>query len=446
MRKARFALGGLVLVGGVAGLVAYRHSDANAAPSFRFAAVEKGTLESTVSATGTLNADTTVQVGTQVSGRIIAIDVDFNDHVKQGQLLARIDPTPAQQTIADAEAGVRRAQATLDQTTGDYQREKQMFDQQVVTLTEFATARSAYEVAKANLSSAQVALDKAKQELSYSNIYSPISGIIVERNVNVGQTVAASFSAPQLFLIANDLSNMQILASVDETDIGLIKKGQTVRFTVQAYPKREFTGTVKQVRLQSATQDNVVNYTVVVAVKNPDGALLPGMTATVNFLTGVADSVLTVPNAALRFQPTPEMLATLGDSSLRRSGAESTGRGGPGFGGRGGAAGGDRSFAAGAGGRGGRGDGGGGRGGAFRRSPPADRGVLWYLDHGRLRMAPVRMGLTNGQRTEIESPRITPGMEVIVGLALGDQPQTQGATSPFQQQQRRFGPGPGGRF
>ena len=443
MRIARLVVGGLVLVGGAVGLVAYRRSDANAAPSFRFATVEKGNLESTVSATGTLNADTTVQVGTQVSGRIIAIDVDFNDHVKQGQLLARIDPTPAQQTIADAEAGVRRAQATLDQTTGDYQREKAMFDQKVVTLTEFATARSAYQVAQASLSSAQVALDKAKQELSYTNIYSPITGIIVERNVNVGQTVAASFSAPQLFLIANDLSNMQILASVDETDIGLIKNGQPVRFTVQAYPKREFTGTVKQVRLQSATQDNVVNYTVVVAVKNPDGALLPGMTATVNFLTGVADSVLTVPNAALRFQPTPEMLATLGDSGLRRYGAESTGRSGAGPGGRAGGEGGDRPFAAG-GGRAGRG--GGGRGGAFRRTVPPDRGVLWYLDNGRLRIAPVRTGLTNGQLTQIESPRVTPGMKVIVGLALGDEPQTEAATSPFQQQQRRFGPGPGGRF
>ena len=165
------------------------------------------------------------------------------------------------------------------------------------------------------MKSAQVALDRARKNLSYTEIYAPIDGVVVERNVDVGQTVAASLSAPQLFLIANDLSQMQILASVDESDIGLIHEGQDVRFTVQAYPNQTFTGTVRQVRLQSTTTENVVNYTVVVTVANPKGKLLPGMTATVEFLTGSAENALIVPNAALRFRATPDMMAAAGVSA-----------------------------------------------------------------------------------------------------------------------------------
>lgn len=431
MKKIRLAAGILVLGGGVAGLAAYRRADASVPPAYRFATVDRGDVESTVSSTGTLSADTTVQVGTQVSGKVTAILVDYNDHVKTGQLLARIDPTLAQQDVSDAQAGVARAQATLDQTQSDYNQEKAMYDKKVVTLTEFATARSAYEVAKGALTSAQVSLEKAKQELGFCDIYSPIDGIVVDRNVNVGQTVASSFSAPQLFLLANNLKNMQILASVDESDIGVIRTGQPVRFTVQAFANRQFTGTVKQVRLQSTTADNVVNYTVVVDVKNPDGALLPGMTATVNFMTGQAKDALTVPNAALRFQPPEGAVAR--DSTHRRSAG---GRGGPG--GPGGA------FASG-GPRGAREPG--GPGGAPRVARASQFGVLWFMDQGQLKRLPVRIGLTDGQKTAItplpfDSTILKPGTKVIVGLALGDAPKAADASSPFQQQQRRgFGRG-----
>ena len=420
MKKKLYAAGALLLVVGGGGLVAYRRADATDAPAYRFATIDRGDIESTVSATGTLSADTTVQVGTQVSGVVTNIYVDFNDHVRKGQLIARIDPTLAHQAVSDAEAGVARAQATLDQTRGDYEREKALFTQKVVTASEFATTRSAYEVAKANLTSAQVALDKARQNLAYTNIYAPIDGIVVERNVNVGQTVAASFSAPQLFLIANNLSNMQILASVDESDIGLIKQGQPVRFTVQAYPSRTFLGKVKQVRLQSATQDNVVNYTVVVSVRNEDGALLPGMTATVNFLTGSAKHVLTVPNAALRFRP-----PVTAEGEQRQAGA----RRGPGGPQRPGDGGGQR-FA-------GRGPG--GRSGSFQRRD-SSFGLVWYLKNGQLARAHVHTGISDGQRTEIQSSDLQPGTQVIVGLALGDAPSESGPASPFQQQRRGFGP------
>src|ERR1044071_7984235 len=324
-RNTRFAIGGIVLAAGALGLWIYRNAEAHEAPAYRYATITRGNLESTVSATGALSAVTTVQVGTQVSGQVSQIYVDFNDRVKKGQLLARIDPTLQQQAVLDAQAGVVRAQADLDRSKSEYDRNKTLYDQKVLTATEFNTAQYNYTVAQASVKSAQVALDRARKNLSYTEIYAPIDGVVVQRNVDVGQTVAASLSAPQIFLIANDLSQMQILANVDESDIGQIHEGQPVRFTVQAYANQTFEGSVRQVRLQSATTENVVNYTVVVTVANPKGTLLPGMTATVEFLTGSAENALIVPNAALRFRATPEMMAEAGVSNATgpRTAAES---------------------------------------------------------------------------------------------------------------------------
>ncbi|HEY2895707.1 MAG TPA: efflux RND transporter periplasmic adaptor subunit, partial [Gemmatimonadaceae bacterium] len=278
MKKKLITLSVAAIAAVTSGYVLYRRAHSDAAPAYRMAAVERGNLESTVAATGSLGAVRTVQVGTQVSGQISAIYVDFNSKVKKGQLIARIDPTLQQQAVADAQAGVERAQATLAQTKAEYDRNKLLHDQKIVTDPEFNTAQLNYQLAKANATSAQIALDKARQNLSYTSIYAPIDGIVVERDMDVGQTVAASLSAPQLFVIAKDLSQMQILATVDESDIGQIKTDQPVSFTVQAYPGRTFTGTVSQVRINSTTVNNVVNYTAVVAVANPDGKLLPGMT------------------------------------------------------------------------------------------------------------------------------------------------------------------------
>src|SRR5688572_9752302 len=314
-KKSRFAVGAIVVAVAAGGLWMYRNAEASEGPAYRFATVTRGNLESTVSATGALSAVTTVQVGTQVSGLVRQIYVDFNDRVKKGQLLARIDPTLQQQAVLDAQAGLVRAQADLERSKAEYDRNKTLFDAKVLTASEFNTAQYNYTVSQSSVKSAQVALDRARKNLSYTEIYAPIDGVVVERNVDVGQTVAASLSAPQLFLIANDLAQMQILASVDESDIGQIHEGQDARFTVQAYPSQAFTGTVRQVRLQSATTEHVVNYTVVVSVSNPRGTLLPGMTATVEFLTGSANNTLIVPNAALRFRATPEMMAEAGVSA-----------------------------------------------------------------------------------------------------------------------------------
>jgi HlyD family secretion protein len=322
--KVTAATAMVALFGGTAWL--YKRADGKELPQYRTAAVTRASIKSTVSATGALSAVRTVQVGTQVSGQLAQIFVDFNDHVKKGQLLARIDPTLQQQAVEDAQAQLERAQATLTQAQDDYNRNKQLLDAKVITAQEFSTVQSNFSVQQAMVKSARIALDRAKQNLAYTSIYAPIDGVIVERDVDVGQTVAASLSAPQLFIIANDLSEMQILASVDESDIGVIKDGQPVSFTVQSYPGQTFTGAVQQVRLQSKTQDNVVNYTVVVGVKNDAHKLLPGMTATVVFQTGSADNALSVPNAALRVKPTDAMLAVVQNSATRRLGDSATRR------------------------------------------------------------------------------------------------------------------------
>ena len=464
-KRTRFAVGAIIVGAGALGLWIYRNAEAHEAPSYRFATVTRGNLESTVSATGQLSAVTTVQVGTQVSGQVSQILVDFNDRVKKGQLLARIDPTLQQQAVLDAQAGLVRAQADLDRSKAEYDRNKTLYDQKVLTATEFTTAQYNYTVAQASVKSAQVALDRARKNLGYTEIYAPIDGVVVQRNVDVGQTVAASLSAPQLFLIANDLSQMQILANVDESDIGQIHEAQDVRFTVQAYPNQTFTGKVRQVRLQSATTENVVNYTVVVTVDNPKGTLLPGMTATVQFLTGSADNALIVPNAALRFRATPEMMAEAGvtnangaprtaaDSaafaarrdSLRRARAAA---GGNAAGGQ--VAGGAQATGGQA--AGGQGNGGapgaGGTGGATRSRSSGGRGgfaQLWYVGaNGKPAVMRVRTGLSDGQNTQVMGQNLKEGMQVIVGTntPATAATQQQTPTSPFQQQRR--GPGPGG--
>jgi len=409
MKKKLLTVSLLAMALVTSGYVAYRRAHNDAAPTYRTATVQRGNIESTVSATGSLGAVTTVQVGTQVSGQVSAIYADFNSKVKKGQLIARIDPTLQQQAVADAETGVARANATLQQTQGDYAREKQLHDSGFATDPEFETAQLNYQVAVANGRSAQIALDKAKQNLAYTSIYAPIDGIVVERDVDVGQTVAASLSAPQLFVIANDLSRMQILATVDESDIGKIRNGQPVTFTVQAYPGQLFTGTVRQVRINPATVNNVVNYTAVIAVANPDARLLPGMTATVKFDVGSVQNVLVVPNAALRFRP-----ATSSSSTAAANASSGVAR---------------------------------------TRKPQVgaadSSATLWSLNaHGALVPVRVHTGLTDGTRTEVSGSGISQGMSIVIGTNSGTTTGAASAatTNPLQPQNGGRRGGPPGAF
>jgi HlyD family secretion protein len=426
----------------VGGVLWFTHrADAGTTPSYRLGKVERGSVKSTVSATGTLGAVRTVQVGTQVSGQIAALYVDFNDHVKKGQLIARIDPILQEAAVQDAEAGLAKATAVATQTQLDYERSKKLHDQQIATDAEFNVAQSSYAQAKASLTSARINLQRAKQNLAYTNIYSPIDGVVVERTMDVGQTVAASFSAPQLFIIANDLSRMQILASVDESDIGKIQPGQPVTFTVQSFPDRQFTGSVEQVRLNSTTLNNVVSYTAVVAVSNEDGKLLPGMTASVKLVTASADDVLTVPSTALRFTP-PEGAKTNMPVRPNRPAGDSAAA--PGAVANGPAAGGPPA--------GGFPGGGFGANGPRRPRPagsqPGSMARLWTVDaNGVLTPHFVKLGISDGQKTQINSRDLTDGESIVIGTTQpGATTATSGTTAnPLQPQtnQRR---GPGGPF
>jgi len=288
-------------------------AEAGSRMEYRFVTVERGNLESVVASTGNLSAVTTVQVGTQVSGIVNDIYVDFNDEVRRGQIIARIDTTLLVSSVQDARATLSRNQAQLDFSRTEFNRVKNLYEKNFATEVEFNQAKYNLDLAQATIVSSEINLERALRNLDYATITAPINGVVVERNVDEGQTVAASLNAPQLFLIANDLADMEILVSVDESDIGLIKEGQTVRFTVQAYDEDTFYGEVKQVRLHSSIQENVVTYTAVVGVDNTDGRLLPGMTATVEFLIETVDDVMKVPNAALRFRPNEQMMLELRD-------------------------------------------------------------------------------------------------------------------------------------
>jgi HlyD family secretion protein len=355
--------------------------------AYQFVEITRGNLENTVSATGTVNPVSTVEVGTQVSGIIDVLNVDFNDVVRKGQVLAVLDTSLLKAAVLDAQAQVNRTQALYDQAVADHQRNLPLFEKGFISEQEFLPLGISVKTTRASLQSARVALGRAETNLGYAVIRSPIYGTVIQRAVEQGQTVAASLQAPVLFIIAEDLSQMEIHAQVDESDIGYIREGQAVRFDVQAYPDRMFSGIVKQVRLQPTTVQNVVNYTVIVDAPNPDGLLLPGMTATIDFIIEQREDVLLVSNAALRLQPTQEMLMEFRQTMRQRSGAlpdsaKEIAR--------------QRMHD--------RRDMGGDRNPGFlsQEGQQTDMATLWVLDgKGRLNMVLVRKGITNGQLTEI---------------------------------------------
>lgn len=362
--KSRLLWGSLllILIALSAGAYSWQQGKnrAIAQPAYLFATLERGTLENIVSSTGTLAAVETVAVGTQISGTIAKLLVDFNDPVKKGQILAVLDQSLYQAAMSDAEAGVMRAKATLQQAEEDFSRNQPLVAKGYLSAQEFLPTRTAVETARAGLQSAQAVLIRARTNLDYTVIRSPIAGTIITRSVDAGQTVAASLNTPTLFVIANDLKQMQIEANVDESDIGQIQQGQKVRFTVQAWPEERFDGSVTQIRRQPTTISNVVNYTVVVRASNHEGKLLPGMTATVDFVVDRAENALLAPNAALRFVPAGEKPATL----------------------------------------------------------PAGEGRLYTLDaQEKLQMLKIRTGVSDGSKVVVSGAGVQEGMKVVSGMA-----------------------------
>lgn len=271
---------------------------------YRTAKVERGDLTQMASANGTLNPVVLVNVGTQVSGTVKKWYADFNDQVKAGQILLELDPALYQAQAKQSEATLANAQSQFKLAEANVARTRTLFEQEYVSRQDLDTGTQAVEAARASVAQARAQVEKDRINLAYSVIRSPVSGVVVSREVDIGQTVAASFQTPTLFKIAQDLSKMQIDSSYAEADVGNLKVGQAVVFRVDAFPNRSFKGSVRQVRLNPTTQQNVVTYDVVVAVDNPEQILMPGMTAYVNIIVATRNGVLLVPNAALRFRPT----------------------------------------------------------------------------------------------------------------------------------------------
>ena len=399
--KTKYVIGVVILAALLAaGYGAVRSTSGNSESGYRLTEVSRGDLESTISCSGTLSPVTTVEIGTQVSGTIDSVFVDFNDEVHVGQLLAVLDTTLLKAAVLDAEAGVERAEAQLALAEDSNERSQSLYERKLIPDSDLLTAEMGLKTQKANLTSAEVGLTRALRNLDYAIIISPIDGTVISRNVESGQTVAASLSTPTLFLIAQDLSHMEILVEVDESDIGQIEVGQQVRFEVQAHADEIFEGSVTQVRLQPETVSNVVTYTVVVDASNERNLLLPGMTATVDFIIDQREDVLQVANAALRYSPSDDDLTEFMErrqaereaipDSVRAARRGGMPPGGPGSGMGGNAS--SNNF-----------------------------GRLWYLDDdGLLQMAPVKTGMTDGSSTEIVMARdIEEGTQVISGSSTG---------------------------
>ena len=386
-------------------LIFFRHT-AKAA-DYTTAAITRGNLNVVITSSGTLEAVSTVDVGTQVTGKVMKLFADFNSEVRKGQLLAIIDTVNLVAQVRDAQANLEKLRAEYKQKLSLYDKNKQLFEKNFISEVDFNQFETDAATAHASLKSGELALERAKTNLDYAYIYAPISGRIINRSVEQGQTVAASLSTPTIFTIAEDLSSMRILASVDESDIGQIKEGQQVKFTVQTYSDKTFDGLVTQIRLKSTVASNVVNYAVVISANNADRLLLPGMTATVDFYIDHRENVLLVPNTAFRFEPTAAQLeevqkdmakdfATMPDSIKNKlktapGGAPPAGFGPP------------PSDA---------------DNGVSQGNKPANMLSIYYLDdNGKLKICPVVTGLTDGKNTEIVMTReLKEGMKVITGV------------------------------
>ena len=377
-----------------------------------------GSVSNTITATGTLQATKTVDVGTQVSGEIDKIYVDFNSHVKAGQLLATIDQRPLKLAMSSAEASLENAKAQETLNEANYKRIKALYDKKLVAESDYDNALYNYQTSEASVKTSQSNYDRAKINLDYAYIYSPIDGVVLERAVDEGQTVAASFNTPTLFSIAHDLTQMQVEASIDEADIGQVKVGQRVSFTVDAFPDLNFTGEVTQVRLQPVVSSNVVTYTVIVKAPNPEMKLMPGMTANITVYVKEATNVPVVASKALRFQPDFTLLreymlekypqTAKKFEEYKGAWGNKTGNGGNGWAGRSGNDGGNWAS--------GRGNGGGGWAGSGQQEENPDMHRVWVKDSLGIHPVRIETGIDDEINVQIISG-LKKGEEVVFALS-----------------------------
>ncbi len=427
-RRLYILLAGAAVLLAAVGVWRWRAGGKDSQVQFDTVQVDRGRIVAKVTATGTLSAIVTVQVGSQVSGRIAALYADFNSSVKKGQLIAKIDPQLFQAAVEQARANSVAAEGNLAKSKAQAidarrqaQRNKELADRKLIAQADLDTAVANADAADAQVKASQgaveqavAALHQAEVNLAYTNIVSPTSGVVISRNVDVGQTVAASLQAPTLFVIAEDLTKMQVDTSVAEADVGRLRAGMPASFTVDAYPSETFQGTVRQIRNAPQTVQNVVTYDAVIDVANPDLRLKPGMTANATFVYAEKTDVVRVPNSALRFRPPPDLFA----SARGRGGAAANG--GPGGAaanrGRGPVASGDRGGAS---------------------SPPKDapdtpdRRTVWVLRGGQPAPVRIRTGTSDGTLTEVVEGSLEAGDQVITDAIGPPRGMAAGLRRPF---------------
>ncbi len=378
----------LAAICGAGTLFYYRRAHALPNVAYEATPADRGTVVAKVTATGNLSALLTVQVGSQVSGRVQELFVDYNSPVKKNQTIAKLDPLLFEAAVEQAKALVLNAKSTIDKDKAQdvnmkiaYERSQKLLDAKVIAQSDFDTAKANYDAADAqvaadqsNLESVNAALHQAELNLGYATIVSPIDGIVISRSVDVGQTVAASFQAPTLFVIANDLRHMQVDTNVGESDVGRLTAGMPATFTVDAYPGKPFTGKLRQIRNASQTVQNVVTYDAVIDVENPSLLLKPGMTANVSFVVEQKNDVVRLRNGALRFAPDPKLLTQIGVTSPEAP---------------------------------------------TRVSPqlPAQK-TVWVLREGKPVRVPVSTGVTDGTWTELLQGDVQPGDTLITDMTV----------------------------
>ncbi len=454
MKRVTWGIGVMVVT--VAAAAAYFRIDAAAAtPRLMTSKVTRGAIVQTVSSTGTLQPVDSVEVGTQVSGTTKTIGADFNSIVKKGQVIATLDPALFESQVEQARATVARLRADLEQsrvTVKDTQqkltRAKALQTQQLIAQSDFDAAQIAADASaaavksqEAQLGQAEAALRQSEVSLSNTIIRTPVDGIVLSRNVQVGQTVSAGLQAPTLFVIARNLSTMQLMASVNEADIGLVQAAQPASFTVDAYGEQRFEGKVHEVRLQPTTTNNVVTYTVVIDVPNTEQKLKPGMTATVSIEVARADDVVRVPAAAVRFQPTQDVLAAINGKSADEAGANA---------GSDRAANGKSSDASPRRGNGawtGKGNGpwaGKSTANASAGSTSPSHIIVWTLTGGRLTPVRATTGLSDGTQVALLNTSLEPGADIVTGLvrtSTSSATASASPSSPLMPTMPRRGPG-----
>lgn len=373
--------------------------------SYQLGKVDRGDISVNISATGSLQAVTTVQVGSQITGTIARLYADFNSVVTEGQLLAQLDPTFLQASVREQQANVDKAQAQVNEAERNLKRTSDLFSKSMVAQTDMDAVTTSLESARADLRQAQASLQRAEVNLRYATIRAPISGLVISRNVDVGQTVAASLQAPTLFTIANDLRKMQVQADVDEADIGSVKVGQPVTFRVDAYPDDEFDGQVSQIRMAPVVNQNVVTYNVIIDVTNPELKLMPGMTATIAIEVSRMENILRIPLQALHFTPSDSGRMLMNTGGATPASGDKTGMG---------------------------------------NSLPhnKNRARLWVLENGRPSPRYIIRGIQNTRYAEAKESDLKEGDEVIISAGTE---KTQAATAQGQNPfMPRMGPG-GGR-